>query len=233
MKRFILQVLLVIVSNFTYSQVITKQEIEEYTNLGDMSWSSKAKELSNEYKLNDNGELSLSVVKIYKEQSKSQLYQKVLNWILAISSDAQSALLTSDKTTGQILARCYLPDIAKRTMGDNSYRVSIRPLLKFDFKEEKIRFTFALQCYDVLKKIDDSGYVLMSGYGFGITGGGTTKDNQVWALKECYPFAEGDEKYPKVTSARALVNTLSCYNILIDKINEVLQKPLSTENDDW
>ena len=38
-----------------------------------MSWSAKAKELSNEYKLNELGELSLSVIKEYKGQSKSQL----------------------------------------------------------------------------------------------------------------------------------------------------------------
>ncbi len=197
-----------------------------------MSWTDKAKELSNQYKLNENGELSLSIVKEFEGQSKSQLYKKVFNWILSMSSNDKSALLVSDEKVGQIQTRCYIPNIAKRTMGDNSYKVSIRPLLKFDFKEEKVRFTFTLQSYDVLKKNDDSGYAIMFGNGFGITGGGVTKDDQIWPLNECFPFAK-KRRHPKVTSSRAFVNTLSCYSILIDRIEGVLMKPLSVEDDNW
>ena len=137
-----------------------------------MSWSAKAKELSNEYKLNELGELSLSVIKEYKGQSKSQLYRKIIDWVISMSSDAKSAIQVSNEEEGTIIARCYLPNIAKRTMGDNSYRVSIRPLIKFDFKEERIRMTYTLQNYEVLKINDDSGYVIMFGGGFGVTGNG-------------------------------------------------------------
>ncbi len=56
-----------------------------------MSWSAKAKELSNEYKLNELGELSLSIIKEYKGQSKSQLYRKIIDWIISMSSDAKSS----------------------------------------------------------------------------------------------------------------------------------------------
>lgn len=232
MKKIFIALLFVFQHSIPYAQVISKQEIDEYTNLGDMTWADKADELSDQYGLNENGELSLSIVKEYKGQSKSQLYKKIFNWILSMSSNDKSVLLVSDENLGQIQTRCYIPDIAKRTMGDNSYRVSIRPLLKFDFKEDKICFIFTLQCFEVLKKNDDSGYVMMFGGGFGVTGSGVTKDNQIWPLKECYPFAE-KRKHPKVTSSRAFVNTLSCYNIFIDKIDEVLMKPLPVENDDW
>ncbi len=231
MKKIFISLLLILQYSFSYAQVISKQEIEEYTNLGNMTWTDKAEELSYQYTLNESGELSLSIVKEYKEQSKSQLYKKIFNWILSMSSNDKSALLVSDENLGQIQTRYYIPDIAKRTMGDNSYRVSIRPLLRFDFKEEKMRFTFTLQCFEVLKKNDDSGYVMMFA-GFGVTGSGVTKDNQIWPLKECYPFAS-KRKHPKVTSSRAFVNTLSCYNILMDKIDEVLMKPLPVENDNW
>lgn len=233
MKRIISALLLCLICNVTHSQIITEQELEDYTNLGDMSWSAKAKELSGDYMLNEVGELSLSVIKEYKGQSKSQLYKKVLNWIISMSSNANSAIQMSDETEGTIIARCYLPNIAKRTMGDNSYRVSIRPLLKFDFKEERIRITYTLQNYEVLKINDDSGYVIMFGSGFGVTGDGVTKDDQLWALKDCYPFAEGRGRHPKVTSARAFVNSVSCYNILIDKINATLTSSLQSGDDDW
>ena len=72
----------------------------------------------------------------------------------------------------------------------------------------------------------------MFGGGFGVTGNGITKDTQIWALSGCYPFAK-DIQYPKVTSSRAFVYSLSCYKILVDKIDTVLQKPLQMSNDDW
>ena len=80
MKKIIFIMLLGLVCNTINAQIVTKQELEEYTNIGDMSWSAKAKELSNEYKLNELGELSLSVIKEYKGQSKSQLYRKIIDW---------------------------------------------------------------------------------------------------------------------------------------------------------
>ena len=174
----------------------------------------------------------ISVIKEYKGQSKSQLYRKIIDWIISMSSDAKSAIQVSNEEEGTIIARCYLPNIAKRTMGDNSYRVSIRPLIKFDFKEERIRMTYTLQNYEVLKINDDSGYVIMFGGGFGVTGNGITKDTQIWALSDCYPFAK-DIQHPKVTSSRAFVYSLSCYKILVDKIDTVLKKPLQTSDDDW
>ena len=88
---------------------------------------------------------------------------------------------------------------------------------------------------------------------FGITGSGVTKDNQIWQLADCYPFVnnnnqrkadnENDDiytvtrtssrsKHPKVTSSRAFVNSISCYNILVDKIDEVLLKPSDEGRDD-
>ena len=217
MKKIIFIMLLGLVCNTINAQIVTKQELEEYTNIGDMSWSAKAKELSNEYKLNELGELSLSVI---------------IDWVISMSSDAKSAIQVSNEEEGTIMARCYLPNIAKRTMGDNSYRVSIRPLIKFDFKEERIRMTYTLQNYEVLKINDDSGYVIMFGGGFGVTGNGVTKDTQIWALSDCFPFAE-NRQHPKVTSSRAFVYSLSCYKILVDKIDTVLKKPLQTSDDDW
>ena len=253
MKRIIFTFLFLASCVCMFSQVISKKELEKYTDLGGMSWTEKALELSKTYNLNEKGELQLSVIGEYEGQTKSELYKKILNWIISMSTEAESALQIADEEKGQIITRCYLPNIAKRTMGDNSYRVSIRPLLTFDFKDGKVRFTYTLQCYDVLKKNDDSGYVMMFG-SFGITGSGVTKDNQIWQLVDCYPFinsknqrttdSEDDDvytvtrnssrsKHPKVTSSRAFVTSISCYNILVDKIDEVLLKPSVDNNDDW
>ena len=232
MKRIFMIIILGLICDVIHAQIITKQELEKYTNIGDMSWSEKATELSHIYKLNELGELSISNVIEYEGQSKSQLYHKIMNWIISMSSDAKSAIQASDEVEGVIIARCYLPNIAKRTMGDNSYSVSIRPLLIFNFKEGRIRITYTLQNYEVLKTNDDSGYVIMFGGTFGLTGNGITKDTQIWALADCFPFAD-ERQHPKVTSSRALIYSLSAYKILLDKIDAVLKMPLQKNDDNW
>lgn len=232
MKKIIFITFLGLACNTIYAQVITKQELETYTNIEDMSWSDKAKDLAHEHKLNELGELSLSVMNEYKGQSKSQLYNKVMNWVISMASDAKSAIQISDEVEGTIIARYYFPDIAKRTMGGNSYRVSIRPLLKFEFKEERIRISYTLQNYEVLKTNNDGGYVVMYGEGFGAINNSITKDTQIWALKDCFPFAE-ERKHPKVTSSRAFVYSLSCYKILIDKVDAILKSTLQKNDDNW
>lgn len=45
--------------------------------------------------------------------------------------------------------------------------------------------------------------------------------------------SEENRQHPKVTSSRAFVYSLSCYKILVDKIDTVLKKPLQTSDDDW
>lgn len=69
MKKIIFIMLLGLVCNTINAQIVTKQELEEYTNIGDMSWSAKAKELSNEYKLNELGERKPPIKYPYKKES--------------------------------------------------------------------------------------------------------------------------------------------------------------------
>ena len=168
-------------SIIVHSQVISRSELESYVQRGDKSWSATAKDISKKYQLNSIGELELCIIKEYPGKDKSQLYHQVLNWIISMSSNAQSAVQSCDENKGIIHTRCYLPDIARRTMGDNSYRVSIRPLLRFDFKDGKLRFTYSLQNYEVLKTNDDSGNVILCG-SVGVTGDVITQESQIWNL---------------------------------------------------
>ena len=214
----------------SYGQSFSKDELKKYSGQGNKSDEARAAELAQENPLNDQYELVLSCVKEYSGQSRKELYNKIYNWIINLSSNSQSAIQVADTTKWVIQTRCNIQQIAKRTMGDNRYKVSIRPLLTFDFKDEKIRFTYTLQSYYVLKKTDDDGGIIMMGnIGF-FDGGGQKNDNQVWPLSECYPYAK-KPSHPKVTSSRALVNSVAAYKILVDRVDAILNKPIS--NSDW
>lgn len=213
-----------------YAQSFSMDELKRYSGQGNKSDEARAAELAQENPLNDQFELVLSCVKEYPGQSKLELYNKIYNWIISLSSNSQSAIQVADTTQWVLQTRCYIQQIAKRTMGDNRYKVNIRPLLTFDFKDERIRFTYTLQSYDVLKKTDDDGGIFMMGnIGF-FDGGGQKKDNQVWPLSECYPYAR-NPSHPKVTSSRALVNSVAAYNILVERVDGILNKEVT--NNDW
>lgn len=230
MKKILLLFVALTVSSLAYSQTFSKDELKKYSEQGYKTDSERAMEIAKDYPLNDQRELVLSCIKEYPGQSKLELYNKVYNWIVGMSSDAQSAIQVADTTKWIIQTRCNIQQIAKRTMGDNRYKVDIRPLLTFDFKDGRVRFTFTLQYYSVLKKTDDDGGLFMMGnIGF-FDGGGQKKDNQVWTLSECYPYTKSSSR-PKVTASRALINSYAAYKILEDRVNGVLTK--QEQNDDW
>lgn len=238
MKRFLIILSAIIVSQSLMSQNIEEQDIKRYSVEGSSKQVKKAKEYAEEYRLDEKGELNISIVKEYPQMSKSDLWKKIQNWVLSSSSNSQSSVQMMDENGGIIIERCYIPAIAKRTMGDNKYLVSIRPQLKFEFKEEKIRFTFALQNYEVVKTNDDSGYAIMLGGGIGVTGSGVTQKSMIWKLTECCPYVNEEEDEivrPKVTSARAYINSIACYKVLLEQIDTVVNNSdvPTTNNEDW
>ena len=229
MKKILAFILCAFLSSAASAQILTQKDIERHAYLGDMSWSTKAQVLAKQNPLDESGNLHLSVITEFEGQSKDELYKKIEKWILSMSSNSTNALMVADKENGKIVTKCYLPNVAKRTMGDNSYRVSICPILTFDFKDSRVRFSFDLSSYEVLKKNDDSGYGVMMG-SFVFTGRGVTNDNQQWLVQESFPFGS---KHPKVTSSRAFVNSNACFGALTEKINDVLKAPLKVEEDNW
>lgn len=231
MKKNILIIALLICGSLAYSQTFSKDELQQFADQGNKTDEAKAAEIAQEFPLNDQSELCIACIKEYPGQSKVELYNKVYNWIIGLSSNAESAIQVADSTKGVIQARCNIQQIAKRTMGDNRYRVNIRPLLTFDFKEGKIRFTYTLQSYDVLKRTEEDGGIFMMGnIGLFDGGGGQRKDNQVWPLTACYPYSK-KPSHPKVTSSRALINSVAAYKILVDRVDKVLKK--KEQSDDW
>jgi hypothetical protein len=211
------------------AQTFSMAELDIYSGKGKKKDVTMAAEIARDNPLNSQYEFVKACIIECPGHPKIELYNKIYQWILGMSSNSQSAIQVADTIAGIIQTRLYISQIAKRTMGDNHYFVSIRPLLTFDFKDGKIRFTYSLESYYVLKKTDDSGVGFMMGNMFFYSGEGD-KDNQVWPLISCYPFTK-NPSFPKVTSSRALVNTVATYNILKDRITSALNT--KKRDDNW
>ncbi len=220
MKKYILVLILCLSLSSVNAQVITKEELKEYTKENNESSVDKAKELSEKYKLDQNGDLTITETIDCPGVTAKVLFYKVSEWMLTVSPDASSAMQTIGKNA--IITNLFLPNVARRNSGEHIYNVSIYPQLIFKFEENKVVLSYSLHDYKVLKKSDDE---FMSFGSFFITEGSKKKFKE-WYVKDCYPFAKGSGKYPKIISSRAMLNSIACYEILRNKIIAVVTKPM-------
>jgi len=125
--------------------------------------------------------------------------------------------------------------------------VSITPIIRLDIKEGRVRVTYTVQNYDILKA-EDAGWL---GGVFDDTrnrqnnqnyrgDGKRMKDDkndrrlydEQWEISKHYPFVEKDPQ--KRTCAKALVMTHAYSNAILDKVGEAIRNGLvGNEDDDW
>ncbi len=225
------------------AQIMKTEDLEKYAkyHYGD-KWLDAAANLAGGLSLDKNNNLTIQQVFESPNKSKQQLYVLMNYWVTATFKDKQSITL-NDKETGTIIVNATIENIATHTGGLNQYSVSITPIIKIDIKDGKIRVTYTVQSYDVLR--DVSGGIL----GALLDSNSGTFDDQkrkkqnvtnrdvydeVWALNTCYPFTPKDEHFAKRTSAKALVMTHAYSNALMDKIQEAIKNGIAgSDDDDW
>lgn len=84
---------------------------------------------------------------------------------------------------GTIIAQGYVADIAQHAGGTNSYNVNIRPVIKCDIKDGRVRVTYTIPFYSV--------NVAVGGGWIGALGGTIpTRSDENWTLDTCFPFVK-------------------------------------------
>lgn len=235
--------LLLCVTTNTQAQIMKSADLEKYAKnkYGD-NWLNAAANLAKDLTLDKNGNLTFQQIIESSGKSKEQLYVMMNYWVTATFKDKQNVTL-NDKETGTIIINATMENIVTHTGGLNQYSVSITPIIKIDIKDNKIRVTYTVQNYDILRDI--SGGVL--GAIFDKDTGTfddpkrkkqnfTNRDiyDEVWPLTSCYPFVEKDTHIAKRTSAKALVMTHAYSNAVFDKIEEAVRNGIvGNEDDDW
>lgn len=218
--------IVVLLSLSLSAQVMRSEDLEKYAKekYGE-KWVDAAKNLSSSLSLDKN--LSLSYVQVVDcpNKTKEQLYIALNHWASASFNDANSVIQLNDKESGCIIAQAYIDGIATHMGGMNRYNINIRPIIKIDIKDNKIRVTYTVQYYDVVKM-----------WGGGIMGAMSNarakKELEKWPLNKCYPFIEKDKH--KKTSSKALIMTHAFSNVIIDKIEEAVKNGIvGNEGDDW
>ena len=250
MKRQIIWILAILLSCSTVAvqaQVMKAADLEKYAKkrYGD-KWTEAAANLAKELTLDKNQSLTYQQVIEAPGKTKDQLYVTLNYWVTATFKDKQ-AITLNDKDAGCIIISSSIDGIADHTGTINRYVVSITPIIRLDIKEGRVRVTYTVQNYDILKA-EDAGWLggladnsdnrqnHQNYYGDGKRLKDDKTDRRLydeqWEIAKHYPFVEKDNK--KRTCSKALVMTHAYSNAIIDKVEEALKNGIvGNEDDDW
>ena len=231
----------------TQAQVMKASDLEKYAKekYGD-KWVDAAANLAQGLTLDKNESLTYQQVIEAPGKSKQQLYVALNYWVTATFKDKQ-AITLNDKEAGCIIISSTIDGIADHTGTLNRYVVSITPVIKIDIKEGRVRVTYTVQNYDILK-VGEGGWLglLVDGsdnrqshqniYSDGKRMKDDKNDRRLydeqWEIARHYPFIEKDNK--KRTCSKALVMTHAYSNAIMDKVEEALKNGIvGNEDDDW
>lgn len=229
MKKIILCLLTFVAALSANAQLMRASELETYAKerYGD-KWKEAAANLAQNLSLDKNNSLTYVEVIEVPSKSKQDLYILLNYWYTATFNDANNVIKLNDKEAGVIIANGYVENVAEHSAGMNAYHVSIKPIIKTDIKEGKVRVTYTIQAYDV-DRIAGGGLtaaILSS------SNNKPTHYAETWTIDTCYPFVEKD-KHMK-TSSKALVMAHAYSNVLMDKIKEAVTHGITgNEDEDW
>lgn len=226
--------------NVANAQIIRAEELEAYAcekyGVGKKGkWEDKAKALieSGEVALNKNNSLEWTEVIDCGNATKQQLYVALNYWFTATFNDANSVIKLNDKDAGVIIGQGYMEGVAVHTGGSNKYIISIKPMIKVDIKDKKIRVTYTIQAYDVTVARGAGGFMQAMGAMSG-TGTKVTVANETWLIDKSYPFLEKDQYKAHKSTSKGLIMACAYSQVVMDKIKAAVQEGISgNENDNW
>ena len=142
----------------TQAQVMKAADLEKYAKekYGD-KWLDAAANLAKELKFDKNESLTYQQIIEAPGKTKEQLYIAINYWVTATFKDKQ-AITLNDKDAGCVIISSTIDAIADHTGTLNRYVVSITPVIKIDIKKGKVRVTYTVQNYDILKA-EDAGWL--------------------------------------------------------------------------
>ena len=135
------------------AQMMKAADIEKYAKekYGD-KWLDAAKNLAEELTLDKNESLTYQQVILAEGKTKEQLYVALNYWATATFKD-HNAITLNDKEAGCISISSTISNIVEHTGTLNKYSVSITPVIRLDIKEGRVRVTYTVQNYDILRDI--------------------------------------------------------------------------------
>ena len=222
------------------AQIMKAADLEKYAKerYGE-KWLDAAKNLASGLSFDKNESLTYQEVVEVPGKTREQLYVALNYWATATFKDKQ-AISLNDKEAGCIIISSTIPNIVEHVGTINKYSISITPIIRLDIKEGRVRVTYTVQNYDVLRDVSGGWISPVQRDDRAYGDSKRKKDDKTnaylydeqWEITHRYPFVENDAQ--KRTCAKALVMTHAYSNAVIDKVEEALKNGIvGNEDDDW
>ncbi len=236
----VLLVMLYAFNQSTMAQVMKSADLEKYAKerYGD-KWLDAAANLASTISFDKNQSITYQQIIAAQGKTRQQLYLTVNQWASATFKD-KGAITLNDREDGCIIISSTLKNIAEHTGTLNKYSVSITPVIRIDIKDGRIRITYTVQNYDILRDIT-GGWLSPTDSKNRTYGDSKRKADdktnanlydEQWEIAQHYPFVQKDPQ--KRTCAKALVMTHAYSNAVMDKIEEAVKNGVvGNEDDDW
>lgn len=239
-KLWMLATILILCGTNVLAQVMKPADLEKYAKERYGSkWLEAAANLASGLELDKNESLTYQQIIEAPGKTKQQLYVALNFWVTATFKEPQ-AITLNDKEAGCIIVKSTIANIAEHIGTINKYSVSITPIIRLDIKEGRVRVTYTVQNYDLLKDIS-GGWLSLADTDMRTYGDSKRKKedktnanlyDEQWEISKHYPFVEKDKQ--KRTCAKALVMTHAYSNAILDKVEEALKNGIvGNEDDDW
>ena len=216
MRRNLLLLLFLLISQVMLAQSLSRADVNAYVeNQYGHAWRDIALYLVAKDQLDKDNALTFEKTISVSGKTKNQLYVDLNYWFLKTFSNASSKIEMADKDLGVILARGYLPCIASHSGGASSYYVHIRPIVRCDVNDGRVKLTVSIPNYEVTR-VDDGIVSAMLDVDYDKHP--PYKVSETWALNECFPFVKKD--ITKQTSSKAFVMAHGYMEVLLKNIEQ-------------
>ncbi len=214
-KQIIIFIVMLLGITSASAQIMRSDELEKYA-VGKYgsNWVEAATNLGANIVLDKDYAMTLVQEIDAPGKTKEELYVLLNNWYTSSFHGGDCVISQNDKELGTITAQGKMSNIGAHSGGQNSYDVSIRPIIKTDIEDEKVRVTYTIPNYSA---------IILKGGGFmnAYSGDEPDKSYESWTLDSCYPFAAKDKH--KKTSCKAFVMAYAYSNVIMDKIEECIK----------
>lgn len=228
MKRFFISFLTFFFAISSYSQLFTTGELvnNKYRLYGDVKWKQLAFQIKEEIPLNEEKDLVYTSVVNIPGATAEEIFNKLKVWVVEIFSCPECAIKVMDKELGCIIIQDYIEKIIQKGETAISDDVTLKPLIRIDIKNERVRITCTHSVYYVRQIYYPSIFA-------------PAQNDIQPKISQCYPLvkeSESDKSYvtDKKANCKALVLTHLSSLLYLKEIENVLtNKSNSSNEDDW
>lgn len=221
MKKIILVSLAYLSTMAAHAQMKAAELWGQAERMYGKNWVKSAETLSKEVKFDKNNALTYTEIIDCGDKTKDELHLLLGDWALRTFDDTSDIVQSATPQGSTFICRGNCFGIAWHEGVYNAYVVSIKPVVKVEIKDGKLRVTCSVHQYDIDRY--EGGLVLFSS---------TPSIHKKWDISQTYPFVAKDSH--KTTSSKAFVMTHAYAHAIIDQIKHTIATGASdNEDDDW